>query len=68
MVRWEPDQRGCVPALGWPCNGRVIFCFGEECDTFPSGQEHFILESDLAKEETELLRTIILLFFVVSKP
>lgn len=44
----------------------MIFCFGEECHTSPSGQEHLILETDLAKE-AELLRKINLLF-LVAKP
>lgn len=63
----EPGQRDRVRALGRVHHGPVIFCFGEECHTSPSGQEHFILETDPAKKETELLRKIILLFLVASK-
>lgn len=65
-VAWEQGQRGCVRALGRVRDGPVIFRFGEECHTSPSGQEHFILEADLAKM-TELLRKINLLFLVAHK-
>lgn len=66
-MAWELGQRGSVPVLGCACDGPVIFCFGEECHTSTSAQEHFILETDLAKNEAELLRKINLLYVVASK-
>lgn len=61
----DPGQRGCMQALGWVHNGPVIFPFGKECLTSPSGQQHFIGETDLAKD-TALHGKINLLFLVAS--